>query len=174
MIITLRSPRGDVPVEVPRREDGTLYPYEMIYDGEGRRAYADTPWELLTTLIPGYGELASPVDQAQARIALCTRAQTLLQAALNAELGLDGCDADQKAVLLASRHEPPRVQRWTAPVPLVLVTAFYQPVGPLPAPSTAGAGQLVWLDPGDDMTLLITLHQAGIVTVAVADPDGGR
>lgn len=172
MIITMRSPRGDAPLDIPRQDDGSLYPYEMIYDGAGRRAYADNLADLVGALIPGYPAMMSPVQQAEARTALCTRAQVTLQAFINADTHLDGCDEQQRAVLTAPRHEPPVVATWTAPVPLVLVTVFYRPTGPLPVPAAAEAGQLIWLDPGDDTTLLLSLHAAGLIQVAVADEEG--
>jgi hypothetical protein len=45
---------SNVRFAAPRREDGTLYSYELIIEGGKRRVYADTPTELCQVMIPGY------------------------------------------------------------------------------------------------------------------------
>ena len=41
-MITMSNPRGDAPVVVPTKPDGTYFTYEMIHDGGAARSYADT------------------------------------------------------------------------------------------------------------------------------------
>jgi hypothetical protein len=53
-----------------------------------------------------------------------------------------------------------------APVPLVLVAAFYQPVGEHPRPAAVPPGQLRWLDPASEESLLRSLHRVGVVVLA--------
>src|SRR6266516_2978265 len=103
----IRNPQGETPPPAPTRPDGTPYRFEMIFDGGGWRAYADEPADLVAELIPGYGELDSPVARAEARIAYATSAQVALQAMLNSERGLDDCDEQERQMLLGPRHQPP-------------------------------------------------------------------
>jgi hypothetical protein len=171
------NPRGDTPPPAPTRPDGTPYRFEMIFDGGGWRAYADEPAELLDALIPGYAAMHSPVARAEARIAHATGVQVALQASLNAGQGLDDCTDEERRLLLGPRHEPPAPLVWRAPVPLVLVATFYRPQGALHAPRAEPPGQLWWIDPGDDITLLTSLHRTGLITLATAaDPpaDDGK
>jgi hypothetical protein len=169
----IRNPQGDTPPPAPTCPDGTPYRFEMIFDGGGWRAYADEPADLVAQLIPGYGDLDSPVARAEARIAYATSAQVALQANLNSERGLDGCDEQERLVLLGPRHQPPAPLVWRAPVPLVLVTTFYRPQGALHTPATEPPGEIWWIDPGDDITLLTSLHRTGLITLATAaDPPG--
>jgi hypothetical protein len=58
-------------------------------------------------------------------------------------------------------------------VPLVLVSAFYQPDGPVPRPQADGGGQVLWIDTATEETLLASLHGAGWITVN-ARADGAR
>ena len=58
-------------------------------------------------------------------------------------------------------------------MPLVLVSSFYEPDGPLPRPVALPPAQVLWIDPASDETLLTSLHEAGWVTVnARADATG--
>lgn len=58
---------GRPPVP-PGRADGAHYRYEMIFDGGNFRGYADTAYELVTYLIPGYDALADRDARIRARI----------------------------------------------------------------------------------------------------------
>ncbi|MDP8991881.1 MAG: hypothetical protein M3N31_02320 [Actinomycetota bacterium] len=134
MIVT-RNPRGATAVEAPRRPDGGLYRFEMIYDGLKYRAYADTATALCGSLIPGYDELEDDAEQAAARIRFAAGMQVQLQAAIAAEAGLEACTPAERDVLLGPRHVPPEVASWEADVPLVLVDVFDEPQGELPRPA---------------------------------------
>jgi hypothetical protein len=88
-----------------------------------------------------------------------------LQAEAAAEGEVGGCTEEQRAVLLGARDVQPAVAEWSAPVPLVLVTSYYAPDGPQPRPVEAG-GDITWLDPQTDESLLLSLHNARWISVA--------
>jgi hypothetical protein len=186
MAVLVRNPSSaQPPPAAPAGADGRPYRFEMIHAGGNRRGYADDPAELVAMLIPEYAEygehpehgehvalperpdyieLATDAERAVARVRLVLDMQVRLQAQLAAGRALDACTEAERAVLLGPRHEPPAPSRWEAPVPLVLISTFYEPTGPLPRPSGPAALQ-VWLDPADDWTLLTSLHTAGLITV---------
>ncbi|WP_439681462.1 hypothetical protein [Embleya sp. MST-111070] len=153
------------PAAPPVKDDGTPYRFELIHDGGRERAYADTVSDLLDVIIPNYSTLTSPKERAAARIRLALRLQVHLQAGLAAVPELDQCTEQQRSILLASRETPPTVTHWDAPVPLVLVTSFYRPAGRLPRPQGPDRG-LIWIDPGDDWNLLLSLHSAGVIVLS--------
>ncbi|MGW0802530.1 hypothetical protein [Nonomuraea sp. NPDC002799] len=167
MAVTIRNTSAAEPPPAAPDKDGRLYGFEMIYADGTFRGYADEPAELIGMLVPGYVALATDEERAMARIQLALDLQVRLQARLAAGPELDACGEAERAVLLGGRHEPPAPVRWEAPVPLVLVSAFYEPAGPLPRPS--GPAELqVWLDPADEWTLLTSLHAAGLIVVSRA------
>ncbi|MEV4115792.1 hypothetical protein [Nonomuraea sp. NPDC049695] len=166
MTVILRNTSAmESPPVAPRRGDGRPYIYEMIYAGGDYRGYADEPAELVGMLVPGYDALATDDERMTARVRLALDLQVRLQAQLAAGPHLDDCGEAERAVILGGRHEPPAPARWEAPVPLVLVSTFYEPAGALPRPS-GPADLQVWLDPADDWTLLTSLHGAGMITVS--------
>jgi hypothetical protein len=170
-LVITRSPRGDVPSTPPRRPDGTAYRFELIYDGAKHRAYADDLVELMGALIPGYESLDGP-SRAVERLVAAVRAQVRLQAWLCAEGDLEACSAEEREILLGSRHQPPAVERWEALIPLVLVENYYEPQGGLPRPEGVpqwGGGpdsNLIWIDASSEMALFLSLHLAGDLRLA--------
>lgn len=175
MAVLSRNPREGVAPEVPQRPEGGLYRFELIFDGGRYRAYADTVTELCEQLIHGYAALDDDVSQAAARIQHAVRAQVQLQAAIVADVGLSGCSAEERELVLGPRHVPPALEVWAADVPLVLVDTYYEPLGALPRPQgrprSGGApdSNLVWLRPGDEAELLESLADAGVVVVSELD-----
>src|SRR5829696_6262547 len=125
---------GPGPVTAPVRSDGRPYQYELIYDGGRWRAYADDFPALVGELIDGYADLADERARAEARTAYAIRVQVVSQAQLNVDKPLNECTPEQESVLMGNRDTPPVVERWNAPVPLVLVASFYEPHGELPQP----------------------------------------
>ncbi|MEV0203062.1 hypothetical protein [Nonomuraea sp. NPDC050691] len=168
MAVVIRNTSvADRPPLAPAKGDGSLYRYEMIFAGGSLRAYADDPAELVAAFHPGYDTLETPEQRHEARLRAALDAQVRIQAELAADDPLEACSPEERAVLLGGRHVPPAPEEWTAPVPLVLVTSFYEPEGSLPRPR--GPEELqVWLDPTDDWTLLSTLHAAGAIHVAMS------
>ncbi|MFI7132174.1 hypothetical protein ACIBQ1_41310 [Nonomuraea sp. NPDC050153] len=165
MTVIIRNTSAmEPPPAAPVNGDGRPYRHEMIYAGGTYRGYADDAAELVGMLIPGYAALATDGERATARVRLALDLQVRVQAELAAGPRLDACGEAERAVVLGARHEPPAPARWEAPVPLVLVSTFYEPAGALPRPS--GPAELqVWLDPADDWTLLTSLHTAGAIFV---------
>jgi hypothetical protein len=178
MTTRIRNTRGDNAPTPPTRPDGRPYAFEMIFEDGTVRAYADEPADLVAELVDGYRTLISPVDRAEARTRYAVGAQVAVQAALIDEYGLDGCSQDEQALLLGSRDQPPAPAVWRAPVPLVLVSSFYQPARHLARPAAEEPGQVWWIDPGDDITLLVSLHRLDVITLhtsaAVPPASAGR
>jgi len=139
----------------------------MIYDGGRRRGYADTTADLAGLLIAGYDQLTDPQDRLRARIRYATDAHVPIQAEFAASVPQDlgACTPAQREVLLGTRDTPPAVSNWPAPVPLVLVTSFYAPAGERPRPAEDG-GQIIWIDPATDDSLLTSLHDTGWIIVS--------
>jgi hypothetical protein len=172
-VVRVRNVLGPLQVRPPTRPDGALYRFELIYDGGRWRGYADTTDELVDAMIPGYSDL-DPARQSEARLTYAVRAQVMLQAELNVDIGLDGCREEEKDLLRGDRSVPPAPDVWTAPVPLVLVASFYAPAGDLVAPLGAGGPpNLVWLDPTSADALLRSLSRAGVVQLSQADEGAG-
>ena len=71
--------------EVALHEDGTRYPYRLVYDQGARIGYADSPEELLSLLVPGYLDLDEQ-ERAIERIRLAVRVQVSAQATINSRL----------------------------------------------------------------------------------------
>jgi hypothetical protein len=162
---------GDTAPAAPGRPDGQPYDLEMIYEGGQWRGYADTTAELTSLLITGYGQLADPDARLTARIRYAADTHVPIQAGFAAGGDLDACTPGQLAALLGARDTPPAPASWDAPVPLVLVTSFYAPAGPLPRPA-AGKGEIVWIDPESDDSLLSSLHEAEWITLSRRDAAG--
>ncbi|GAA3205442.1 hypothetical protein [Nonomuraea roseoviolacea] len=166
-VVVRNTSAADRPPVAPVKGDGFPYRYEMIFAGGSLRAYADEPGALVAALRPGYDALATAEERREARLRAALDTQVRVQAELAATGPLEECTAEERAVLLGGRHVPPAPEEWTGPVPLVLVTSFYEPSGSLPRPR--GPEELqVWLDPADDWTLLRSLHSAGAIHVAVS------
>jgi hypothetical protein len=164
-VIVRNTSSAEPPPAAPVKADGRPYRFEMIHAGGTLRGYADDSADLVAMLVPEYARPATDAERATARVRLALDLQVRLQAQLAAGHPLDACTEAERAVLLGGRHEPPAPARWAAPVPLVLVSTFYQPAGPLPRPS--GPEELqVWLDPADDWPLLTSLHLAGLITLS--------
>lgn len=167
-MITVTNPRGDVAVTVPTKPDGTHYRFEMIYDGDARRAYADTPIDLCGALIHGYADLdfGDTAEADAARLAHAGRIQVELQAQLNAAGKTTDLDQATRTVLTAPRHVAPDPgASWDADIPLVLLTVDHAPYTDTPVPT----GNVIWLDPTTETDLLESLAQADVIVLAEAN-----
>jgi len=120
--------------------------------------------------------------------------QTLILASLSAEEEATLTPAELQ-VLYAPRDVPPNLKVWESHlVPLVLVSSYYAPLGPLPCPvgkaletpdqkrakaGAAGAAgsaadtdtasplwNIIWLEPLDEVEFLYSLHEAGLITLS--------
>jgi hypothetical protein len=161
------STAGEPPPPPAVGPDGQPCRLEMIYAGGSWRGYADTPAELMSLLIEGYEDLP-PAEQTVARLRYAVDVHVPVQASLAAAGPMDACTPGEREVVLSPRDHPPEVPVWDAPVPLVLVSAFYAPAGPRLRPR-AGRGEIVWIDPGSDGALLESLAAAGWIGLAVRD-----
>ncbi len=164
--LTIRPRPGVSPIAAPLHADGKPYRYEMVHSAGSLRTYADSPAELVAALIPGYAETTDPVEAAQARIAHAVHVQVTTQAAINVQLGTDGCSPEERALLCADRSRPPTAAQWSAPVPLVLVDCFYSPVTELTRPVPLAPGEILWLRPATDWDHLYSLAGLGIILLA--------
>lgn len=153
-------------VEAPRRPDGSLYRYEMLWAGDTQRAYADTAEALLNVLIPGYMDMTEQ-SRWEHRLAYAARAQVLVQAMLNTTDAFATLPSDAERVLQGPRFEPPVVATWPHPVPLVLISAYYAPATKVPAPvSEQGMPpNVIWINTSDDQAFLDSLHDIGVITL---------
>ena len=145
---------------------------EMVWDGGRRRAWADTPADLLEVLVPGYAG-SSDSEKVRRRLEHALVAQVAVQSRLVAAdlVALGECDAWERAFLLGPRHDPPAPDVWMCQIPLVLVDAFYRPFSPERlAPLTADGdvrepAGIVWLRPTDEWDYLLSLAAAGFVAL---------
>lgn len=170
-MIIVSNPRGDQAVAVPQHDDGSAFRFEMICDDAAKRVYADTWTELVEALITGYADVSSTEEADQQRLLYAVRSQVELQAAICAGVVGHKFTDDEIEVLLGDRHDQPRIGLWTSPIPLVLVTSYYQPIGeidrPVGRPPRGDTdSNLIWLDPTDEQTLVETVAEAGIVILA--------
>ena len=149
----------------------------------------------------GAGAL-NPAAIAEATLALRIRYAVTCQVQLQTSI-LAGLSAEEEAaltpaelqVLYAPRDVPPNLKVWESHlVPLVLVSSYYAPLGPLPCPvgkaletpdqmrakaGTGGGGDsaadrdkdnpgwnIIWLEPLDEVEFLYSLHEAGLITLS--------
>ena len=168
--ITARNARqsGGAPMP-PLREDGSLHPLAMFYDGNALVAYGDSPAELLDVLIDGYRDLGE-IGGLEARKRFAVDTQPVLQAVLHAAGERNGTaiSAEEEDILAGPRHVPPTVRLWSCEVPLVLVDVFYAPFTELPAPASTphdvtDPDNLVWLRPSTEWDFLVSLDRAGVI-----------
>ncbi len=183
-MITLKCRPAHPTPPPPRTQQGQLYRYEMIYDAGHRRAYANTLTELCTALIQEYDPdtiTAQQHNQHQTaaqrdshtnraldrlRILYTIKVQTWLQALINSQADLNQLTPHQQAVLRGHRTTQPAINHWNASVPLVLSAHEYQPHGPLTKPD----GNIIWINPRDEQTLLTTLNTAGWIHLNQTPP----
>jgi hypothetical protein len=163
------------PPAVPAHPSGGAWMYCVYPQSLDQAFFSDSATELCGLLIPGYADIPDDDahEQAVARILHIVRAQVQAQAAINAQHDLSVLTDEQRAVLTGSRDTQPRVDVWTAPVPLLLVTSFYQPYTdlpvPLPVPPPDFEGtNVIWLDPSDEYETLVALNVCGLIHLMVA------
>ncbi len=160
---TVPNPRGDRPVVVPTRTDGTYYRFEMIHHGGKLRTYADTPGGLVAALIDGYDDIDADDHQAadEARLAYTGTVQVQMQAAFNAAGNLDAMGLKVRELLSRPRNRPVIVDTWPHAIPLVVLTTDY-----LDRDRPGEQHNLVWLDPTSDTALLASLAAVGVIVIS--------
>ncbi len=120
----------------------------------------------VASLIDGYTNILDGDEQAAliaryeaaVRFASGLQMDHLLQATPGTELSgyeLETLDLD--------KHCTPACEVWQSPVALVLVRTDYEPFTEQPAPD----GNVVWINPATELTLLQTLASAGVIKFRV-------
>jgi len=154
--------------DAPLRPDNSPFRFEMLFDGLGRRAYADTADDLLAALIRDYDRM-NVSQRLAARLHLAARTQVTVQADINSTFDLSLVTPEEAVILQGHRNTAPDVTEWTCPVPLVLIDLYYAPLGALPRPigsrDVAEPDNIIWLTPADPYALLTSLHRAGLIVL---------
>jgi hypothetical protein len=153
-VIRVPDAAPDMPATAVR-DNGAPFPFEVAY--EGWRICADSAEEILSALVEGY---AGQPEQSRwsARLRIAANAQATTQRLLNAGEFFDRCTDEETQALLHEPGVPLVVEEWRCGIPLVLITCFYRPLGDLPQPAVTPPGQVWWVDPSTDQSLLETLN----------------
>ncbi|MHB8457554.1 MAG: hypothetical protein ACYDBS_07695 [Acidimicrobiales bacterium] len=169
MPVIIPNPPALKPPEAPRKPDGSLYLFEMIFDDGRHRAYDDSARELLNLVIDDYPEeedAARRVREAHA-VAVQVEIQPILTFE-DVEV-LDNLAPADREVLNSSRDVQPRIERWDVPIKLLLIDTGYEPYTDVPLPIDGRANdeqQIFWLRPADEEEYLISLGLSGWVLLA--------
>lgn len=153
--------------EAPRKDDGSGYRFEMIFEQGRSRAYADLTADLLDVLIAGYAA-GDEIERLRARVEYATGLLAPLQAVVLSQADQQAIPAEDLEVLLRPRYEPVVVDEWSSEVPLVLIDLHYAPHSDIPAPlstlgDTADPDNIWWLRPGAEWDLLVSLDRVGLI-----------
>ena len=147
--------------------------YAALELEDGTVTFADTIAELVGAVIEGYDPEVSEdgivqafndrtdfaVQQANARQGLLA-----LVAADEGEFNPDEESEESLTAIFADRDEfVPVVELWAGKVPLVLIATEYAPYSEIPRPD----GNVQWIDPYTDLTLLTSLAALGVLQVRV-------
>lgn len=130
-----------------------------------RTVQADHNDELLAAVIgPEYLEESDPevlfLMRLEQAIVIATAVQESIVAAAVQRRDLDETtDEEVWTALLAERETVDPGVRWEHRVPLVLVTSLFAPYAEKDQP----IGNIAWVDPTDDVTMLETLHALGVI-----------
>lgn len=163
----------DLTTGVPSRADGLAWPYAMATDNG--TLFADTVTELVAELIPGYAGLPETADGAidalharyEAAVSHANLIQGLLAAVANAEGEFDAAAESESTLtaLFADREQfVADFTVWDHQVPVVLIATDYAPYTDVPRPS----GNITWLDPATETSLLQSLRDLGVILYFVA------
>lgn len=182
---------GALAEDDPRliRADGE--PWPMIAVLGDRFAVANDPSALLGEIIDGYPVYVPPADDGEEET-LDARGDVDDEAAyirwehacmMATQIQGMFCDdaaqqgrfdpAEESEEILTAffqdRSLPVTVQDWTHPIPLVLVTTNYSPATALPPPMGKDGGEIIWLDPTDEVKYLRSLANAGALDFEFQD-----
>lgn len=134
----------DTVIEPPRNDHNQPYRWCMYYRGDTSLAFADTPTDLLSVLLPGYLDLDTHA-RAVARIELATAAASIIQGHVLAETHPEDLTPEDRAILTAPRIGPnaptpnggnrPPPWCWSPP-PIPPTPTFPAPPAPSPTPPT--------------------------------------
>ena len=131
--------------------------------GDGTLIAGDTITDLITDLIDDY-PLENPEAQLTTRTDYAVTTATVMQAARAFATAIDGgfdieTETEEAVTALFSDRDLPilEIETWDHSVALVLVRTHYAPFTDTPAPT----GNVTWIDPSDELTLIRSLEHAG-------------
>ena len=166
-------PAEDHPeaTEVVLNEHGRPYALGMVMPGGEDFCYADSMHDLLCGLLPGYEKETNDEEKAFQRIVLADRAATIRQAEILVTADVDTVSESEWATLNAPKTGPETASAdwWRSTIPLFLVTTSYEPYTGRSRPASNQDGvkpnNLYWVDPADEESLMMSLHDIGYVRV---------
>ena len=160
----------DGPYSGQVREDGT--PWPMALSTSQATFLGDTAADLISHLIPGYGDVAFDDDGHDEALIMrwqtCVATASDVQALICADRVQEGTfdpakETEESLTVLFSDKTVPVEDfgSWDHPhVPLVLIATDYAPFSAERPPVT---GNVLWLDPSDETAFLRSLAALGIV-----------
>lgn len=147
--------------------DGTSYPHAMVVGPE--TVLAETVTDLVAYLLPGYGSIpAGPdgddqafVERASAMICHAAKIQAVIAAdgLSDGEFRPEELDEATLTAIFGDRTIPLDLDHWDGPIPLVLLVTDYAPFADRLPPT----GNVLWLDPSDELAFLASLANAGVL-----------
>lgn len=163
---------GDLPAQLPAREDGSQYPFALAFGD--KVVLAETRTELTAEVIDGYADIQDGEEgdgeALWARYNAAVHFATTLQQVLAANAVEAGTfdpsqeSEDTLTALFTPRSEKiDEISEWKGAVPLVLVASNYAPY----TGSAKPAGNVMWIDPYTETTFLEGLDSLGIAELYV-------
>lgn len=153
--------------------DGEKWQYAVTTDHG--TIFADSATAALGVLIPGYADIPDTTEgndtATVARWEFAAQVAQMVQERVAAEAEDAGlwvsADADEDVLtpLFTEKDSPlDGLPFWGHPVPLVLIWTDYSPYTPRMAPR----GNVWWIDPSDELSLLKTLHEVNVLSLMVS------
>lgn len=164
----------DLSAGLPAREDGTPWPFAMTTDEH--TVFADSATELVGHLIDGYDQIDDSDEghdqalsaRAGAAAGIAAQMQAVIAASLTEQRKFDPqAESEETLTAIFSDRETfvADFGSWDHEVPLILVRTGYAPYTDRPAPS----GNIGWIDPATETTLLRSLDALGAIAFLVAE-----
>lgn len=165
------------PEAVLTREDGSEYPVVMVLEDE--TVFAGSYDDLMARFLPDYPVEQTSQEEADRaddmRFSLLVEAGNAIQLSIANQAAERGILKEDASEALIAAVGMPRSERLDLPsgrwdiedLPLVLLTSHYAPFSEHPAPE----GAIIWLDPTDARTTVLSLASAEGIQV-FENPDG--
>lgn len=158
------------PISVPPARDGGDRPIIAIYGPLGRSC--ERFGEVVGLIVPEYDDVEDRIEDSPDAIALrieaAMRFADQLQIAYAAEATPEVVaaltDAEGEAIFSDAPGQRPYIGLvWSSTLPLVLLDVDYQPYTPIPAPTTAGDGRVVYICPSSEQAFVESLAALGMI-----------
>jgi len=154
--------------------DGERWQYAVATDRG--TIFADSATGILGVLIPGYADIPQSTEGDQqatvARWEFAAQVAQMVQERVAGEAEAEGlwdseaADEDVLTPLFQPKDQPVEdLPMWAHPVPLVLIWTDYSPYTERLAPR----GNVWWIDPSDELSLLKTLHEVDVLSLMVSN-----